>query len=471
MRCRMALPVALAVTTMTALAVPGCGAQATARAGSTGAGRLVPVTNAAAARFGAGFYGVNYDYTGASEFSHAAVDPLLVALRPGTLRWPGGTEADYYDWHTGTTARHAYSFTLTNLRDACRAAGAAPVFDLDVLTPANRTDPTDQVRMLRAAKALELPITRVEIGNELYGGGAFQQAFPDGTAYGRTVAAYVKALHEAFPGVQVAADAVLHGTTPRQQQWNAKMLAAATGSGAPDALIMHDYPGLTDDPFTPADLPALFVDASTAIAQLTAATGTVGGRPVWLTEYNFRGPYVPPPKRKPNPVVTSYAHELYEAYLALMLPRVRALALVDNWTAVADGPTFGAWTTPGKPVMSPGGQAVELIDTAARDATSTAVLTVPGVPTLPNGAPAVTGQVFSSPGHPATALLVNLTGTTQQVPAGGAVRAGVPYQRSAGTPTAQQTVAAPLTSGTVPAGSFPLPPYSITMVGTTTGTM
>jgi hypothetical protein len=411
MRCR----VALAMTTVTALAVSGCGAQATARAGSAGVSSLVPVTST-------------------------------------------------------VPAQHTFPFTLTNLRDACGAAGAAPIFDLDVLTPANRTNPADQVGMLRAAQQLKLPITRVEIGNELYGG-AFQQAFPDGTAYGKTVAAYVRALHHDFPGVQVAADAVLHPTTTRQRQWNSEMLAAATGSGAPDAVIMHDYPGLTDNPFTSADLPALFADASTSIGTLATATGTVGGKPVWLTEYNFRGPYVPPPKRKPNPIVTSYAHELYEAYLALMLPRVHALALVDNWTAVADGATFGAWTTPAKPVLLPGGQAVELIDTAARGATSTAVLTVPGVPTLPNGAPAVTGQVFSSPGNPTTALLVNLTGATQQVPVGGAIQPGVRYQRSAGTPTAQQTVAAPLTSGTVPTGSFPLPPYSITMVGTTTGTM
>jgi hypothetical protein len=467
MRCR----VALAMTTVTALAVSGCGAQSTTSAGSAGVTSLVPVTNTVPARFGAGFYGVNYDYTGASEFAKAGVDPLLAQLEPGTLRWPGGTEADHYDWHTGTTAPHAYSFTLTNLRNACEAAGAAPIFDLDVLTPANRTNPADQVGMLRAAQQLKLPISRVEIGNELYGGGAFQQAFPDGTAYGKTVAAYVKALHHDFPGVQVAADAVLHPTTTRQRQWNSEMLAAATGSGAPDAVIMHDYPGLTDDPFTSADLPALFADASTSIGTLATATGTVGGKPVWLTEYNFRGPYVPPPKRKPNPIVTSYAHELYEAYLALMLPRVHALALVDNWTAVADGATFGAWTTPSKPALSPGGQAVELIDTAAHGAASTAVLTVPGVPTLPNGAPAVTGQVFSSPGNPTTALLVNLTGATQQVPVGGAIQPGVRYQRSAGTPTAQQAVAAPLTSGTVPAGGFPLPPYSITMVGTTTGAM
>ena len=46
------------------------------------------------------------------------------------------------------------------------------------------------------------------------------------------------------------------------------------------------------------------------------------------------------------------------AAFALMLPRISHLALADNWTAVADGPEFGAWNDPASPVLTPAGQAI-----------------------------------------------------------------------------------------------------------------
>lgn len=150
-------------------------------------------------------------YASFEVFSHADTGPLLVALAPSTIRWPGGTEADFYDWHTGATTRKAgrVPFTLSDLAAAYRATGAVPIFDLNVLTPANRTDPTDQIAMLKQAEKLGLPIDYVEVGNELYAGQpGFKEAYPDGTVYARTVSIYVKALHEAFPGVKVAADAI-----------------------------------------------------------------------------------------------------------------------------------------------------------------------------------------------------------------------------------------------------------------------
>jgi hypothetical protein len=412
-------------------------------------------------------YGVNYDWTGAAPFGNDNVEPLLSELDPGTLRWPGGTEADSFDWNTGnpTKAKHMsnFSLTLVKLEKAYKATGADPIFDLNVLDPQNRVNTTDQVNMLKAAQADGLPVKYVEIGNELYGGGTFAQAFPSGEAYAKTVAAYVPTLHQDFPGVQVAADAVLNPTNTREQQWNSQLLAGATGADAPDALILHDYPGLMYSPFTLADVPPLFANAYTGIQGLSAAVSSLHGKPVWLTEFNYRGPYKD--KGQPNQVTNSYARELYLAELALMLPRVPNLAQADNFTALAGGSTFGAWDNPAKPTLTPGGQAVAMIDAAACNARSSAPITVPGAPTLPGGEPAITGQAFSGPGRPTTALLVNLTRSAQNVPTGADVPAGAPYQQSAGPlPTAQEQAAAALTSGTVSGQYLRLPAYSITLV-------
>jgi hypothetical protein len=311
---------------------------------------------ASPAQFPVPVYGVNYDYAGAASFAAVNVGPLLKQLDPETLRYPGGTEADYFDWHTGqpTNGSSSYSFTLTDLYHAYQATGAPPIFDLNVLAAGNRLNTSDQVAMLTAAQNLGLPVKYVEIGNELYGGGAtgaFAQAFPTGADYGKTVALYVQALHQHFKGVQVAADAVLNPApgNPREQQWNSQLLATATGAGAPDALILHDYPGVTYNPFTSADVPPLFANAYTGISGLASAVKSLDGKPVWLTEYNFRGPYVPPKKRKPNPVTNTYARELYVAEFALMLPPIPDLTLADYFTALEQGTVFGAWATPADP--------------------------------------------------------------------------------------------------------------------------
>src|SRR5579875_2505587 len=88
-----------------------------------------------------GFYGLNYDYAGAAEFKAEPVDPLLKDLEPGTLRWPGGTGADFFNWHIGKPTKNAHNFRfwLAALERAHRASGATPIFDLNVLAHPDST--------------------------------------------------------------------------------------------------------------------------------------------------------------------------------------------------------------------------------------------------------------------------------------------------------------------------------------------
>jgi hypothetical protein len=55
------------------------------------------------------------------------------------------------------------------------------------------------------------------------------------------------------------------------------------------------------------------------------------------------------------------------------------------------------------------------------------------------------------------------------VPVSGDVLRGARYQQVTGHPTAQQTVAGPLTAGTVSGTRLRLPAYSITLVNITIG--
>jgi hypothetical protein len=448
-----------------ALVATACGAPHSAP-GSTAQGSSIPPA-AGPSRSPLGFYGVNFDDAGFEQFSRVDTSPLLAALEPATIRWPGGTEADFYDWHTGENQEKPgqVPFTLDDLGAAVRATGAVPIFDLNVLEQSNRTDPTDQIAMLKAASQLGLPVRYVEIGNELYSNGpGFAQAFPDGTAYARTVSIYVQALHRAFPGVQVAADAVLSPLDEREQSWDQELLAGAVGAGAPDALIVHFYPGLYFASPAAPDVPELFSNLYSSVAELSRTLEGLGGKPVWLTEYNFRGPYQVFRQEGPNPIERDFAHELYLAALAAMLPRVRGLVLADNWTAFGDG-LYGAWQNPSAPYLSPGGQAVEMVDTAAKGATSSASVLVAGAPALPGGSPGVVGQVFLHPGGSTTAVLVNLTASVASVPSGQWLAAGTRYEQVADTPLAPRPEAALPEVGVVGADGVTLPPYSVTVTG------
>ena len=432
----------------------------------------------AAAGFGPGFYGVNYDFESAALFAKDPnVDHQLATLNPGTIRWPGGTGADFYDWHNGTEPGSGFTFTLQDLDNAWLATGkqATPMFDLNVLS--NPHDTSDQIQMLNQAHNLGMPIRYIELGNELYfdgPNGAFTTGFPNGTDYGQTVATYVAALHRQFPGVQVAADAILHPApnTPREDTWNATMLAAAAAGGAsPDAIILHDYPGPSYQDLTATDLPTLFDGPYKAVSDISAAARTFGGTPIWLTEYNL-DPWVnnhqaggPPP---PNAVQTTYAHELFLAELALMLPRADHLTLVDSFSGFGRTAFLGDWADPSNVALTPGGQAIRWVGTAGQGATTSVPITVPGAPTLPDGKPAVTGQAFrDTAGHATTAVLVNLTDKAITVPVSADIPAGAPYTQITGDPTAHQEDAGTPQKGTVGAVALHLAPYSVTLTGAT----
>src|SRR5579875_475962 len=103
------------------------------------AGTATASTGTAESPLGRDFYGVNYDLQNARRFrADPHVDQQLAALQPSTIRWPGGTEADFYHWRTGKGRKSGtFVFTLADLAKAVAATHAVPMFDLNVL--ADRT--------------------------------------------------------------------------------------------------------------------------------------------------------------------------------------------------------------------------------------------------------------------------------------------------------------------------------------------
>ena len=434
---------------------------------------VVQVTATAAARrsLPTGYYGINFDYDSLASFpGFGGFDSDLAALQPGTLRYPGGTGANWFRWRLGYPENapgpscspqqpSCVKFTLADLLAAYRATGATPIFDLNVMT----STLDNQIAMLQDARSLGLPVVDVELGNELYlGNPSYVSHFPNPRSYGLRVAAYVKALHADFPGVTVAAVGALRTNTEREKNWNRVVLnVAQRHHGLPDAITLHEYePAKTA--LTRAGLPALFDEPYTGVREIdTALSQLPVARPAWITEYNLS----PAHPANSNPAERTFAQALFAAEMDLLAPTAGGAQLIDYWTSFGTG-ADNAYGGSG-PALTPSGLALEWVDQAAACATASSQITFAGGPALPGGAePALIGRVYSN-GTPAQhEVLLNLSAQGAVVHSGSAVPAGQPYRQGAGAPIAPMSTAGQMSVTTGTTGrTVTLPPYSITQLG------
>jgi len=456
-----------------ALAVAACAACVAGTADASGA---VPVTASLGASRGLppGYFGINYDYGGASVYAgDGSVAQQLAALAPGTLRWPAGTGANYFQWQKGypvaaggsgagkgkcappaEAETDGFQFTLADLAAAARASRATPIFDLNVMTATLAS----QIGMLKTAELrYGLPVRYVELGNEFYLCNAdYVAAFPTAQDYGRTVAADVRALHQAFPGVRVAAVGAIPSSAARTQGWTSGLLSEATGAGKPDAITLHDHPEFNQS-LTKAALPALFAIPYSSAANVAVATQQLRGTPAWITEYglslHFSG--------KNAPQLT-YANALFESEAAILLAqKVGDATMISYWSAF--GPSLSyAYTSAG---LTPAGLAMQWLDQAARGATREAPVVFSGGPVLgSSGDPALVGESFRGSGWGQDAdVLLNLSGTAVTVRIGGL--GDFRYRQVSGNPVSQISTASRLATTSGYAGqSITLAPYSMTVL-------
>jgi len=445
-----AFAAALAVVVV-AIALGGCGstgssgslspatAVATAAGTPAGAARTLPADwlgfNGEAVTGPAGLWGDR-------RFAAA-----VAALRPEAIRLFGGTTANYWDWRHGTfvgdgaarvtgvpsalaAARPRVSVSLGDWARLVRASHATPVYDLNVVT----STLGEQLAMLRAARGLGLPVTRVELGNELYLG-RYRRLFRDGAAYGRVAARWAAALKVAFPGVRVAAVGFVARSSgapisSRERSWNAGVLATFRGV---DALTFHPYfqTGLPAgaSPASASAAETMLLDSSRrwtavqtgALAQLKPGVGA------WLTEYNLFD--------RVAAAHTTWAQGLALAAYTLDLlgdPRVdqadvHALAASAPFGALfvdRNGLDFGASGSrafhpprPNPPATQPFGRsatgiaAASLLDAlrGARRAQPIAFRVVAPPQVAGNPATALRGELFGGDGEPARAVVLNLS--------------------------------------------------------------
>jgi hypothetical protein len=357
------------------------------------------------------------------------VQKLLRWLRLPSLRFPGGTVGNFYNWTTdkfytqdvGCTAIETrdsnFEFGFAGYAEAMAATNASSVLLFDVIY--DRVE--DSVARLKARVPVLPRIDWIELGNENYAiGQSCGQINPKGSspphgadyvAFTTKVAAGLRASGVAtIP--PLAAPLVFWSAGWSAGGWNRALTSARTDAGAPlyDGFVMHPYVGVKDEIFS-AVTAGKMLEASGKMRSvlLEYANNTLEQhRPLLLTEFGILGT-----------ATGTFVQALGEAS---MLMGILDLALNKRSVNIVQAGIHillaGSLTTPSAlfaydpesnaTVATPTGviwrKFVQVL------AGSTLLGSEAGVAALPSGAPGVDVQAVEGAGGEVSLLVVNKLG-------------------------------------------------------------
>lgn len=439
------------------------------------------------------FLGYNTQMLRGPSWRDTALVQAVKLLKPGNLRYPGGTNANYWDWEQGKVRadqknlidgmdkiKNPVTYGLAELQIAIEATGAVPVFNLNMLT----ADLESQLALLRAAKRAGLPIQLVELGNEYYLGLAdYKEKFPTAGDYGRESNRWIKAIRAEFPNTEIAAVAVSDKgggkpERPRARTWNKDLFRTLQGA---DALTLHVYAGSglpqnNSAKLTLDDAPDILARAFGRWKRMKAEDfpSLPQGIEAWITEYGLF--------EREGPVHGTWTQGLYNACLTLLFLEEDRIKLVCNHNLTGGDPSFvalyasanGLSDRPDKPKTTPfalagSGAGLSLLGKAMTGMTSKQKLSFAANPTVRgrNGStyPALLGWFFAN-SSTRQMLVMNLSGQGQTLQIGSVFSGEVPFEQLAGSPTTLVTGPDSLTRTSSKASQrLTLPAYSVTRLG------
>jgi hypothetical protein len=392
------------------------------------------------------FFGLNGNNLQESlQWDRGDLDSALASLRPGLLRYPGGTIGNYWAWRAGwfqpngpwpaqTNGDTGQVITPFNNGLAPYAVGlqrseAGALFVVNMLTvDGHLAKPIDNQRVidegvafLQAAATAGIAVRRIELGNEFYlagpsagpNGSDYTTRFPTATAYAQHANDWVTAIRATFPAAQIAAvgtDATGNNAA-RREGWNAAVLGVFSGG---NALTLHPYIPVTDASASPQSLLSLPYQRVQSLIATEFQQLTSRGLTGWVTEFNMVD-------RTPNLTFAgTWTHGLFVAAYAILLAQNPTITLIDLHNVVGDaaaGTLFDStdgFRTPtpvtqflGRTAM---GSTYAMLLQATRTSTSGQPLAFAGGPVLAGGAPGLVGLDFTG-GAQHHAVIVNLATT------------------------------------------------------------
>ena len=197
----------------------------------------------------------------------------MAALKPGLIRYPGGTVAHSWDWRAGrmNNQNNTLAHPLANVQYLYNQLSIDYIFVLDIL---NRTL-EDQIEMLDSIQNLGIPIKYIELGNELYANDSvYIAAFPSGNNYAEKVNIWYPVLKNRYPNALIAA--LLFGrkvipNNSRMYNWNNQVVGNINEI---DAYTYHIYIGENTD----------FLTIKDNFDEVRSMANT-GNTALWITEY------------------------------------------------------------------------------------------------------------------------------------------------------------------------------------------
>jgi len=219
----------------------------------------------------------------------------MLALGIPSLRGPGGSYADTYDWKKGTGSGRAaygaeYGFGTPEFLALLEKLGAQGLLTANF----NSGTPATMTAWMQEVARTKGRVSTWEIGNEIYGD--WEKGHTDAANYAKRFLAYAVAARKAQPGAKLAIvlAPTLEGGGQDYGRWNATVLPAA-GSRA-DVGSVHLYSPWHDLFRGPSRETSLAVMAAPEfwakeLERLVPAVKAVrgaGGKPLelWVTEWN-----------------------------------------------------------------------------------------------------------------------------------------------------------------------------------------
>jgi hypothetical protein len=412
---------------------------------------------------------------GGAYWDMTEFNDLAASLAPGTLRFPGGTVANDWDWINGWFFPGSTPFgipknppngktPLERFKQTIDASGADPIFVLNMVT-----DTLDsQIAMLHHAQELGMPIRYIELGNEFFfSGDRIETLFPTGAEYGREASRWIKTIHNEFPESRIAAIAAVvddPSRPDRNSRWNIDL---QTSLRRADAISMHIYFdfGLSDNDVlnyvsVANMLSRPFRNRDELRAKYLPHLNANGS--IWITEYGMRD--------RREDIINTWAHGLYSAAQTLIFLEEPRIELIHNHALVAN-PLTGAIIAnkDGRTLnLSASGYALQPIARVIRQSYTVSPLIFSPAPQTAwskGKYPALIGYAFDT-ANGLQVIVINLSGVNYPINLSYLFPQGMLVEQINGDPTliVDSPDAILRYQETLPPGQINLPPYSISVI-------